>query len=177
VTATNRDLETMVSDGAFRQDLYYRLRVVVIRVPPLRERRTDIPLLVRHFLELYGERFSRPGLKLSRDAVAALMSSSFPGNVRELENVLQAAIALASGELITEEDLQLHTETTDAPAIDTDVSLDELERMHIERVLQAVGGNRTAAARVLGVDRSTLYRKMQRIASNVAIRNYHHKDS
>jgi len=177
VTATNRDLEAMVADGAFRQDLYYRLRVVVIRVPLLRERRTDIPLLVRHFLELYGERFGRPGLKLSRDAIAALMSFPFPGNVRELENVLQAAIALASGELITEDDLRLHTDTLAPPAIDATVSLDELERAHIERVLRSVDGNRTAAARVLGVDRSTLYRKMRRIASNGALRDYDIKHS
>jgi len=159
VTATNRDLEAMVTDGDFRQDLYYRLRVVVVNIAPLRDRRTDIPLLVRHFLEFYGERFGRPGLKLSNDAVAALMSFSFPGNVRELENVLQAAIALAPGEVITKDDLRLHTIGADVPTTDVTMSLEELERLHIDRVLNAVNGNRTAAARVLGIDRSTLYRK------------------
>jgi DNA-binding NtrC family response regulator len=99
------------------------------------------------------------------------MSFPFPGNVRELENVLQASIALAPGEVITEADLRLHTDTTATPAIDATVSLEELERAHIQRVLQAVDGNRTAAARILGVDRSTLYRKMQRIASSDAIRD------
>jgi Nif-specific regulatory protein len=164
VTATNRDLEAMVGDGQFRQDLYYRLRVVVVNIAPLRDRRTDIPLLVRHFLEFYCERFGRPGLRLSNDALAALMSFSFPGNVRELENVIQAAIALAPGEFITKDDLRLHTDGADAPATDVTMTLDELEQLHIERVLQAVSGNRTAAARVLGIDRSTLYRKMQQNA-------------
>jgi two-component system response regulator HydG len=168
VTATNRDLEKMVADGQFRQDLYYRLRVVVIRVAPLRERRTDIPLLARHFLEHYGARFGRPGLQLSRDALAALMSFPFPGNVRELENVLQAAIALASADVISEDDLRFQTGDAAPPATDATLTLEELERLHIERVLQAVDGNRNAAARVLGIDRSTLYRKMQRFATDVA---------
>ena len=93
--------------GQFRRDLYYRLRVVVVNVPALRERRTDIPLLARHFLEVYGDRFGRPGLLLSREALAALMSHAFPGNVRELENAIQAAVALAPGDTITEHDLRL----------------------------------------------------------------------
>jgi transcriptional regulator with GAF, ATPase, and Fis domain len=171
ITATNRDLEAMVDTGGFRRDLYYRLRVVVVNVAPLRERRTDIPLLARHFLELYGDRFGRPGVKLSRDALAALMAFDFPGNVRELENLIQAAIALAPGEVVTEEDLRLHTGPVMATTGDTTLSLAELERQHIERVLRSVGGNRAAAARVLGIDRSTLYRKMSRDASNDAFRN------
>jgi transcriptional regulator with PAS, ATPase and Fis domain len=171
VTATNRDLEAMIADGQFREDLYYRLQVVVINIAPLRDRRTDIPLLVRHFLEIYGERFGRPGLKLSHEALAALMAAPFPGNVRELENILQAAIALAPTDVITEEDLSLSTTEGGASATDVTLSLEELERLHIERVLEAVDGNRTAAARILGIDRSTLYRKMQQIASIVANRN------
>ena len=171
VTATNRDLEAMVTDGDFRQDLYYRLRVVVVNIAPLRDRRTDIPLLVRHFLEFYGERFGRPGLKLTNDALTTLMSFSFPGNVRELENVLQAAIALAPGEFITKDDLRLHTIGADVPTTDVTMSLEELERLHIERVLHAVNGNRTAAARVLGIDRSTLYRKTHHNAPTDAKRD------
>ncbi len=171
VTATHRDLEAMVAEGAFRQDLYYRLRVVVIPIAPLRDRRTDIPLLVRHFLELYGERFKRPGLKLSREALTALMAHPFPGNVRELENVLQSAIALAPSDVITEEDLRLRSEVPAESTTDRSLSLEALERMHIERVLDSVDGNQAAAARVLGIDRSTLYRKMRRIASFDAKRN------
>lgn len=168
VTATNRDLESMIAAGDFREDLYYRLRVVVIEVAPLRDRRTDIPLLVRHFIELYGGRFGRPGLKLSHEALAALMSYPFPGNVRELENIIQAAIALAPGDVITEKDLNLGTTVGVEPAQELAMTLDELERRHIDRVLRSVDGNRSAAARILGVDRSTLYRKLKQFATSDA---------
>jgi len=168
VTATNRDLESMVERGDFRRDLYYRLRVVVVSVPPLRERRGDVPLLARHFLELYGDRFGRPGLLLSREALAALMNHPFPGNVRELENVVQAAVALAPTEIITGQDLRLDVVAGDEPTSGVLLPLRELELRHIERVLREVGGNRQEAARSLGIDRSTLYRKMQRFATNDA---------
>ncbi len=166
VTATNRDLEGMVEAGDFRRDLYYRLRVVVVEVPPLRERRTDVPLLVRHFLELYGERFHRPGLRLSRQAVAALMAHPFPGNVRELENVVQAAVAVAAGDEIEVEDLGLRPEPVpDDGAESSALPLAEVERRHIERVLRSVGGNRLAAAQILGIDRSTLFRRLKQNAT------------
>jgi Nif-specific regulatory protein len=171
VTATNRDLEEMVESGEFRRDLYYRLRVVVVNLPPLRDRRADIPLLARHFLEMYGERFGRPGLLLSREALAALMAHPFPGNVRELENVIQAAVALAPGEVIGEQDLRIEAGTAEAQISPSLLPLKELEGRHIERVLRSVGGNRQEAARILGIDRSTLYRKMQRFASDDANRN------
>ncbi len=168
VTATNRNLEDMVERSEFRQDLYYRLRVVVVNVPPLRDHRSDIPLLARHFLELYGEKFGRPGLLLSREALAALMSHPFPGNVRELENAIQAAIALAPGETITIDDLRLEIEGEQEQRSPGLLSLDEVERRHIESVLQAVEGNRQEAARILGIDRTTLYRKLQRFATHDA---------
>jgi len=168
VTATNRNLEDMVERSEFRQDLYYRLRVVVVDVPPLRDHRSDIPLLARHFLELYGEKFGRPGLLLSREALAALMSHPFPGNVRELENAIQAAIALAPGEIITIDDLRLEIEGDHEQRSPGLLSLDEVERRHIESVLQAVDGNRQEAARILGIDRTTLYRKLQRFATHDA---------
>ncbi len=165
VTATNRDLERMVDDGEFRQDLYYRLRVVVVTVPPLRERHTDIPLLARHFLELYGERFGRPGLQLERDALDVLLLHSWPGNVRELENVLQAAVALAPGATITVDDLRLVDRQIETDAGSAQLTLDEVQRRHVARVLESVDGNRAAAARILGIDRSTLYRRMLQDAS------------
>ncbi len=172
VTATNRDLEAMVEQGDFRRDLYYRLRVVVVEVPPLRDRRSDIPLLARHFLEMYGERFNRPGLPLSREALAALMDHPFPGNVRELENAIQAAVALAPGDTISVDDLRLEIEGRHSTTVPGGLmSLEEMERRHIEQVLAAVDGNRQQAARILGIDRTTLYRKMQRFASFVAKRN------
>lgn len=165
VTATNRDLEEMVERGEFRRDLYYRLRVVVVTVPVLRDRRSDIPLLVRHFLELYGERFGRPGLALQSVALSELMSYSFPGNVRELENIIQAAVALAPGEVIGLDDLRLQTTEAGGGNEADLVSLEEVERHHVERTLRAVDGNRQAAARLLGIDRSTLYRKLRHYAS------------
>ena len=168
VTATNQDLEAMVESGAFRRDLYYRLRVVVVTVPPLRERRRDIPLLARHFLEVYGERFGRPGVRLSRDALTALMIHPFPGNVRELENAIQAALALAPGDVVTEQDLRLDPTDHEAVGSPVHLSLQDVERQHIDRVLRAVGGNRQEAAKILGIDRSTLYRKVQRNATNDA---------
>jgi DNA-binding NtrC family response regulator len=171
VTATNRDLEEMVGRGEFRRDLYYRLRVVVVSVPALRDRRGDIPLLARHFLERYGERFGRPGMRLERDALATLMTHPFPGNVRELENIIQAAIALAPGDAITRQDLRLDVVGGGAELSPEQLSLHDVEQRHIERVLRAVNGNRQEAARILGIDRSTLYRKMQRFATEDAIRD------
>ena len=129
---------------------------------------SDIPLLARHFLELYGERFGRPGLSLSREALAALMTHPFPGNVRELENAIQAAIALAPEETIAVDDLRLEVESRQDPSSGGLISLSEVERRHIENVLRAVDGNRQEAARILGIDRTTLYRKLQRFASHDA---------
>jgi len=171
VTATNRDLEEMVEKGEFRRDLYYRLRVVVVEVPPLRERRSDIPLLARHFLEMYGDRFNRPGLPLSHEALAALMKHPFPGNVRELENAIQAAVALAPGDSISVEDLRLEFEDASSGSPSGLLSLEDVERRHIEHILATVDGNRQQAARILGIDRTTLYRKLQRFASSDAKRN------
>jgi transcriptional regulator with PAS, ATPase and Fis domain len=165
VTATHRDLEAMVDAGDFRSDLYYRLRVVVIMVPPLRDRRSDIPLLVRHFLEVYGERFGRPGLMMDRDAVELLANQGFPGNVRELENMVQAMVALASGDVITVADLGIADDSDAVVGRGERMTLADLERRHIERVLREVGGNRSEAARILGIDRSTLYRKMSHSAT------------
>ncbi len=170
VTATNQDLEAMVEVGDFRRDLYYRLRVVVVSVPPLRDRREDVPLLSRHFLEVYCDRFGRPGLLLSREALAALMNHPFPGNVRELENIIQAAVALAPSEVIAVEDLRLEDAAAGEMAAGSLMPLKNIEQRHIERVLREVGGNRQEAARILGIDRSTLYRKMQRFATEDAER-------
>jgi len=176
VTATNRDLERMVEDGEFRRDLYYRLRVVVVTIPPLRQRRTDIPLLARHFLERYGERFGRPDLELEREAVEALLAHPWHGNVRELENVIQAAVALAPGHTIRADDLRLdglEPAPTDVPE---ELSLEEVERRHVQRVLRSVGGNRAAAARILGIDRSTLYRRMSQSATPDVKSDTRHRD-
>ncbi len=171
ITATHRDLEAMVESGGFRRDLYYRLKVVVINLPPLRERLSDLPLLAHHFLRVFSEKLGKPQPHLSRDAMAALMEYPFPGNVRELENVIQGAVALSAGPEITREDLRLVGWGQAAGEEAAPVALRDLERLHIVRILKRVGGNRQAAARLLGIDRTTLYRKMRRYALIDAERN------
>jgi transcriptional regulator with GAF, ATPase, and Fis domain len=162
VTATNRDLEAMMTTGAFREDLYYRLRVVELMLPPLRERREDIPLLARHFVRLHGHRLGRGELALSRAALELLLRHDFPGNVRELENVLEAAVALASGTRIEAEDIRLATGARLPRRPAGDETLDAVVRAHVLAVLERYGGNRVVTARHLGVDRSTLYRMLVR---------------
>jgi DNA-binding NtrC family response regulator len=122
-------------------------------------------LLAHYFLQTYRDRFGRPELRLSREALDVLMRHQFPGNVRELENIVQAAIALAQGEVVLVEDLRLPGEVELAPAEGAMVELAEVERAHIERVLHSVGGNRSEAARILGIDRTTLYRKLKKNAT------------
>lgn len=167
ITATNRPLEDLVKRGEFREDLYYRLRVVVMEIPPLRERRGDIPLLVGHFLKLHGARLGRPAVRMSREAMAMLVRRDYPGNVRELENLVQAGLALGSGDEVTREDLELALPADAAGTRDDGglMPLREMERRHILAVLEAVGGRKAEAARILGIDRATLYRKLRRFAT------------
>lgn len=161
VSATNRDLEAMLKTSEFRPDLYYRLRVVELRLPPLRERPGDIPILIRRFLDTYGKKLGRPRSRLSREAWELLLAYPFPGNVRELEHVVEASLALASGEEVTREDVLL---AMGKPAKGPELSetLEEVVRSHVLRTLQRVHGNKKETARVLGVNRSTLYRMLKR---------------
>ncbi len=169
ITATHRNLEEMIERGEFRPDLYYRLRVVVIEVPPLRERVTDIPLLARHFLEKFSREFGREDLCLSRSAIRDLEAWSFPGNVRELENRIQAAVAMAAEhQELESEDLGLGQTGSGGESRAEMRSLADIEREHIRRILELSGGSRSRAARILGIDRTTLYRKLRRFASNDA---------
>jgi DNA-binding NtrC family response regulator len=161
VAASNRDLEAAVKEASFRADLYYRLAVVTIRIPPLRERREDIPLLAEHFAHKHGR---SEGSAISPAARDLLVAYDWPGNVRELENVVARALALNPSGVIMPEDLPeaVHGERPPAPARGPDVSdrptLEELERRYAAQVLQETGGNKTRAAEVLGIDRKTLYR-------------------
>ena len=163
LSATHQDLSRMIADRQFREDLYYRLRVVEIALPPLRERREDLPRLVRYFLARFAAREGRPAPTIDRDAMRALMTHPFRGNVRELENLLEGAAALARGGAIRREDLQwIDTSSGEAEASTGDgeaVSLRQLESRHIQRVLRLANGNKSRAARILGIDRRTLYRK------------------
>lgn len=159
VAATNCDLREMVERGEFRQDLYYRLNVVTLNAPPLREHREDIPILVGHFLEKHRQ----PGqtiTSIAQDTLDVLMAYAFPGNVRELENIVQRALALGQGPSFTPELLpaEIGKAATDAPPM----SLEDMEKAHIRKVLAASGGNKTQAARVLGIDRVSLWRKIKR---------------
>src|SRR5574341_64711 len=160
IAATNRDLRQAVADGRFREDLFYRLDVIPILLPPLRERTEDIPLLVDHFLEQLRAETGKPVEGVTREALGALMARPWPGNVRELRNVLERGVVLAQGPYITADDLELLD--TPAPPGEEPISLREAERRHIETVLARCGGNVTRAARALGIDRVTLHRKIEK---------------
>jgi len=164
VAATHRDLEALVAEGRFRHDLFYRLNVITIRVPPLRERMEDLVQLIAHFLEKHGRRLGRSGCTLSHEAMSALRHHSWPGNVRELENSIERALVLGRDDVLWPEDLpeafRTHAPLRAGPAGAPLPPLSEVERDHILRTLREVRGNKTAAARLLGLDRKTLYRKL-----------------
>ncbi|MDT8436451.1 MAG: sigma-54 dependent transcriptional regulator [Gemmatimonadota bacterium] len=160
VCATNRDLEALVRDGEFREDLYYRIHVFGIDVPPLRERPEDIPILAEHFVRKYAHQMGRPVRELSPEAEELLRRYEWPGNVRELENAIERAMVIGQANRIRPEDLPLReTPESGQPA---DRSLEALEKEHVARVLRQESGNVSAAARVLGIDRGTLYNKMKK---------------
>lgn len=158
VAATHADLREEIRHRRFREDLFYRLRVVEIELPPLRNRREDVPRLAAHFLSVIASRDGRPPLRLTREGIAALLSHPFPGNVRELENLLEGAAALVVGETIDAADLQFGA-LVRAPVTSSSQDLESLEREHVLRVLSSVGGNKSRAARILGINRRTIYRK------------------
>jgi len=169
LTATNRVLEDEVYEHRFREDLFYRINVVKIDVPPLRERGGDVIHLARHFVGQYGNRHGKGSIELSPAAAEKLMGYSWPGNVRELENYVDGAVALARGQRIELEDLPEKVTSfrpekfvVSANQPEEIVTIDELERRYILRVLSLVGGNKSRAAQVLGFDRRTLYRKLER---------------
>ncbi len=168
VTATNRDLETEVEEKRFREDLFYRINVVAIPVPPLRSRAGDILLLAQFFLKRIAARTTKPVQGISGPAARLLMDYDWPGNVRELENCMERAVALCRLDEITVDDLPAKVQehqsskiviTTESPG--ELITLDEMERRYVRQVLGAVGGNKTHAARILGIDRRSLYRRLE----------------
>jgi DNA-binding NtrC family response regulator len=168
VAATNRDLDTEAAEGRFRRDLFYRVNVVQLEMPPLRARGNDILVLAQHFLARAADRSGKRVDGLVRAAAEKLLGYDWPGNVRELENCIESAVALAEHDHITLDDLpeRLRAHHPSQLVVGTDpndlVSLAELEKRYVRRVLAAVGGNKTQAARILGVERRTLYRKLER---------------
>ena len=169
LAATNRDLESDVEEGRFREDLFYRLNVVEIHVPPLRTRGSDILQLAQHFVDVLSKRMGKPVEGITAEAAKKLLDYDWPGNVRELENAIERAVTLTRFDRITVEDLPERIsayKSTRINPIDVDAEqvlpLQELEQRYIERVLKVVGGNKTRAARLLGLDRRTLYRKLER---------------
>lgn len=174
IASTNRDLEQYVAEGHFRADLYYRLNVLLLAVPPLRERKRDVPALATHFLAEFAREMNRPLEGFTQAAMEALRNHTWPGNVRELRNSIERAALLCSGNVVGPRELRLEHQKVERassaaiveppPALpqSTDMSLRSLEASHIQRVLLNVGGNRSRAARLLGVNRTTLYNKLRR---------------
>jgi DNA-binding NtrC family response regulator len=163
VAATNRDLEAGIKNGTFRQDLFFRLNVVQIKLPPLRERKSDLPLLATSFLDRFSSEASAPR-ELTEEAMGRLMAYEWPGNVRELENAIERAVALGSGPYVSVHDLpsNLQYPTSErTPGKEEILPLEELERRAILSTLRQTGGDKQATARTLGIGKTTLYRKLK----------------
>ncbi len=161
ISATNKDLEEAVKNGEFREDLYYRINVVKINVPPLRERKEDVPLLVEHFSRIFSKQLGIPFKMFSRGAINALMSYDFPGNVRELQNIVRSALVFSKSEEIDEEVLPIAKKSLRKKVeIPLGISLEDAERIYIERTLEMCGGNKTKTAKVLEIGLSTLHAKL-----------------
>ncbi len=163
IAATNKDLETEVKKGTFRGDLFYRLNVVSIHLPPLRERREDIPLLARYFLNRFARKHHKPVEDFAPEVLEALGSYPWPGNVRELENTIERLVIFAKDRLITRENLHLAGfKETDEEILAEDLPLEEVEKRYILRVLKRCRGNKSQAAKILRIDRKTLREKLRR---------------
>jgi DNA-binding NtrC family response regulator len=167
LSASNRNLEELVRSDKFRQDLYYRLNVIRIELPPLRHRGDDVPLLVRHFVEKFAAGAKHQVDGIDAEALAALKNYDWPGNIRELEHMIERAVLLGKGSRIGLQDLPANvvgdgeSSVVLAQALTRQLTLRDLEREYVAKVLDATNGNKTEAAKILGVDRTTLYRKLE----------------
>jgi DNA-binding NtrC family response regulator len=162
IASTNRDLSRLVAEGKFREDLFFRLQVVGLKIPALRDRRSDIPLLVGHILWNVSRELGRPVCGITRETMAALIAHDWPGNVRELENTLARAVVLCRGSTITLDDVTFAGDAADPQPMPDDRTLSEVERRHVQRVLTDTGGNKSEAARILGISRPRLDRMAER---------------
>jgi DNA-binding NtrC family response regulator len=161
ISATNADVRGEVEEGRFREDLLFRLNTVEIHLPPLRQRKEDIPLLANHFLQRYARRYRKEMSGFDQAALQAVLDHPWPGNVRELDHALQRAVLMAKGELLTSADLGLQPKRDGAGRIE-DMSLEDVERFLIKKALERNDGNVTEAARALGLSRSAMYRRLQK---------------
>jgi DNA-binding NtrC family response regulator len=165
IAATNKELEEEVRKGTFREDLFYRINVITIHLPPLRQRKEDIPLLANHFLLKHARRLGKLSMRISREAMHTLVNYEWPGNVRELENMMERTVALCESDTIGHADLPEKLTQVKILIRDLDdyeMTLEALEEQHIKKVLQRVGGDKVKAAQILGINLSTLYRKLAR---------------
>ena len=165
VSASNQDLEDAVKRNEFRQDLYYRLNVVPVRLPDLKDRREDIPLLVHHFLQKFAQQHGEPARRFSNEGMRILMTHTWPGNVRELENAVEHALTMGSGDVLSPEDLPASVTTPERDIVEEatldNVTLSEVERRYILRILDKMDGHQIKTAQILGIDRRTLYRRLR----------------
>jgi DNA-binding NtrC family response regulator len=162
LSATNAAIKEEVGQGRFRQDLLFRLNTVEIRLPPLRERAEDIPALAEHFLRVYSQRYRKPLRGFDAAASSALGAYEWPGNVRELDHVVQRAVLMAQNGVVRPADLGLQPAAEAGERRLEEMSLEEVERLLIQKALKRFGGNVSQAAEVLGLSRSALYRRMQK---------------
>jgi len=166
IAATNRDLRSMVREGKFREDLYYRLAVVEIALPVLANRREDLPLLQRYFVEKFAKEYEKPIAGLTRRAQSRMATYPWPGNIRELESVIGTACMMADGKFLDINDLpnRIQSQSSDQSLTDEAFfSLEEMQRRHVIRVLERVGGNKARAAEILGIGRATIYQLLSRM--------------
>jgi len=162
LVACQTDLKNLVTRGLFRSDLYFRLSTITIAIPPLRERKDDIPVLIFHAIGKFSEENKKEKLEVDQQAMDALVNYDWPGNVRELENVVERAFVLTSGPVISLKDLPRRLRKSETEVEWSGLlPLEEVKRMHILRVLKEVRGNKSQAAKILGIGRKTLYRKME----------------
>ncbi|TMB21440.1 MAG: sigma-54-dependent Fis family transcriptional regulator [Deltaproteobacteria bacterium] len=165
IAATNRDLQKALAEGVLREDLYYRLNVILLRVPPLRERMDDVPILAMHFVRKYAARESVPTAGIAEETMNVLLSYAWPGNVRELENAIERAVVLGRGQVLRPQDLppQVHRRGDERrPLIPAHLTLEEIEKLAIAQALRLTGGNKSEAAERLGIHRTSIYDKMRR---------------
>ena len=165
ISATNANLAARISEGTFRQDLFYRINTIELHIPPLRERGEDIILLAEHFLSIFAMRYDRKGVSLSDDARTKLLNHSWPGNVRELQHSIERSLVLSSSPVLSASDIQITPNTQSAGNEDTQqtLNLEELERNTIKRAVSMSNGNLTQAAELLGITRFALYRKIDKL--------------